>query len=533
MSTAEFDPTRSAAIRQLLLDTVADAPRQERRTRFAIIGALTGAALALAGGTAALALTGVLHFGAPEQAPVPAPTPTQTGTPVPTPSPTSTGSPRPLVQANPIAPHDVDSLPATPSWSIDLPGANDECRGTEVYDLSDGRALLLTGVRPKEYEGGPCGDKPDVNTEDMGLALVDTEHGSVLWTREWSFTRDVSTDHRPAFLVLGTSGRGVFDSGRQGVAGEVVDLASGATVAPFDRPDSPVPLQQDAVVGGPSGDLLLIQEPRDSAGRATGNSVIERIDPRDAAHPRWSTELPGVSATFTTLAVTTSVAAVSYYAGGASTPSAGQLDVETGAFDPLSGPAPQLAGDVAISVDTATDTVVAVDGSGAELWRHSGWGAQYVADIPTADTMPTLGAWSAKASSGLLAVVTPTTTLVVQASTGTVVLDDVGRACGGSTTPSVFDGNRDVLLLGEGETVCAVALATGEQVPPTGIPASALWLAGSTNAYAAFFPATTGTAYDLATGDALWSRELRTRETWHFAGGYLVSIVGTHIESLG
>jgi hypothetical protein len=532
MSTAEFDPTRSAAIRQLLLDTVAETPRRERRTRFAIIGALTGAALAVAGGTAALALTGVLHFGAPEQPPAPLPTPSQTVTPTPTPEPTVTEAPRPLVQANPIAPHDVDTLPATPTWSLDLPGANDECRGTNVYDLSDGRALFLTGVRPKEYEGGPCGEKPDVNTEDMGLALVDTEHGSVLWTREWSFTRDYTTDDRPAFLVLGTSGRGLFDSGRHGVPGEVLDLSDGSTVAPFEHPDSDVPLRDDAAVAGPSGDLLLIQEQRGDDGRSIADTVIERVDPRDAGHPRWSTELPGVSGTFTGPAATLSSVGVSYYPQDASIPSAGQLDVETGAFTPLPIPAPQVAGDVAVSVDTATDTVVVTDASGAELWRHSGWGAQYVADIPTADAMPTLGAWSPKASSGLLAIATPTGSVIVQAATGAVVVADTGPACG-PTPPSLFDGNRDVLLVTQGDNVCALTLSSGDQTPPTGIPSSALWLAGTTNAYASFWPATSGTAYDLATGEARWSRELRDRESWHFAGGYLVSVIGTHIESLG
>ena len=68
-----FDPARSAALRDILHETVATAPARAPRTRFAILGGLIGAAVLLAGGTAALALSGALHFGAPAPAPAPAP----------------------------------------------------------------------------------------------------------------------------------------------------------------------------------------------------------------------------------------------------------------------------------------------------------------------------------------------------------------------------------------------------------------------------------------------------------------------------
>ena len=155
-----FDPARSAAIRELLAETVATARPRPDRTKFAIITALTAVALALAGGTAALALTGVIRFGSPAPAPAPAPTTSVTPTPTPTPTPTASG-PRVQVTSTVVFPHDVDALPSQPRWSLDLPGIDDGCRMRPLeYDLSDGLAVFLTGTRPKDYEVGDCEQLP-------------------------------------------------------------------------------------------------------------------------------------------------------------------------------------------------------------------------------------------------------------------------------------------------------------------------------------------------------------------------------------
>jgi len=85
-----FDPVRSAAIRGMLVNTVArDAasPRQ-RRTRIALITSLAVAAVVLAGGSTAWAL-GLRPFPAV----APTPTPTHTAAPVTTPTPTPTATP--------------------------------------------------------------------------------------------------------------------------------------------------------------------------------------------------------------------------------------------------------------------------------------------------------------------------------------------------------------------------------------------------------------------------------------------------------
>ncbi|WP_143466112.1 hypothetical protein [Leifsonia sp. NCR5] len=73
MSATEFTQERSDAIRRLLIDTVDAEPRRRRRFQILVTSVLASAAVVLAGGTAALALTGVIRFDAP---PPPPPVPT-------------------------------------------------------------------------------------------------------------------------------------------------------------------------------------------------------------------------------------------------------------------------------------------------------------------------------------------------------------------------------------------------------------------------------------------------------------------------
>ncbi len=59
MTAEEFSDERTTALRQLLLDTIADEPRRRRRFQLALTSILAAVAVVLAGGTAALAMTGV------------------------------------------------------------------------------------------------------------------------------------------------------------------------------------------------------------------------------------------------------------------------------------------------------------------------------------------------------------------------------------------------------------------------------------------------------------------------------------------
>ena len=99
-----FDETRSAAIKRMLMNTVAEAPEREpsRRQRAGLIAGLVAAALILAGGSAAVAFNAGGVFRPVEVSPSsPAPAPTTT-TPTPTPTPTATPSAQPSVPTSSI-----------------------------------------------------------------------------------------------------------------------------------------------------------------------------------------------------------------------------------------------------------------------------------------------------------------------------------------------------------------------------------------------------------------------------------------------
>ncbi|MFF1875567.1 hypothetical protein ACFVXD_42725, partial [Kitasatospora herbaricolor] len=246
-----FDPARSAAIRELLIQTVDDGASRPSRRAFAVVAALTGVALALAGGTAALALSGVLRFDAPEPAPAP-PSVSVTPTPSPTPTPTPTPTERPIaVQTAPIARHDVDSIPPSPSWTLTLPGADDPCVQHGVYDIAEGLALFKVGAQVVGDSEEGC----DLSNEHVSLSLVNTSTGEVIWSRTWTWaappTADVDVD------VLGTSGRVlVVDERLSGGPHDVIDLTTGRTVGEFQAELRDV-LVDVVPVPGDSGDVLV------------------------------------------------------------------------------------------------------------------------------------------------------------------------------------------------------------------------------------------------------------------------------------
>ena len=76
-----FDESRSAAIRSMLVSTVADAPRRDhkRHLRIAVISVIAALAAGIGSAGVAVALTGTDLFGAP--APAPAVTETETAAP--------------------------------------------------------------------------------------------------------------------------------------------------------------------------------------------------------------------------------------------------------------------------------------------------------------------------------------------------------------------------------------------------------------------------------------------------------------------
>jgi len=530
MSATEFTPDRSAALRELLLTTVREEPKRQRRLQILLTTVLAAVAIVLAGGTAALALTGVIRFG--DDAPAPAPAPTSTFTP--TPTPTSTPSPaptKPVVQSGPVAPHDVDSLPGSTRWSIDLPG-DKECTAVQTFTLSDGRALYLSGQRPKEYEstGSPCGYQ---RSEDVALTLVDTQNGTVLWSREWKFATEYPqmTD----VIVLGTSGRAVI-SYSAAVTGpqEVVDLATGARLAPYAAVFES-PLHRAVPVPDNSGDLVM-------AFPKAASTTISRFDPRDPAHPVWSTDENIVAVSLGALSDGSAAVPATFAVPSSKFTNAGWFSLDTGKLDRIDdSPGAKFFESSLITllwvpVGHQSASIVAYDAKRNILWTRDLADRAMVEEIHTVDQRS--GSHGGYDDAGLLAITDESTLTVVDELTGATQWTASTAGC--KTGPllgnpdTLIDDSRDayvtIFLM---SSVCTMSRADGEQIRET-IPLDGWKIPGSANTYGyGEVDATEGTAYSRETGDVLWTRPLGQHEFWSFDGGYLVSHQDTHIESIG
>lgn len=527
-----FDPARSAAIRALLAETVATTRPRADRTKFAVIAGLTALALVLAGGTAALALTGVIRIDGLTPAPAPAPTTTliQTPSPTPTPAPTASG-PRVQVKSTVVFPHDVNALPAQTRWSIDLPGIDDGCRMRPLaYDLADGLTVFLTGTRPKEYESGSCAQHRD---EEIGLTLVDTASGEKIWSRTWSFTSPAATPNLPQFLVLGTSGRALLDYGTgQSAPHDLIDLTTGKTLSTFD----PGSYSGAVSVPGTSGDVVV---PTLSSG--VRDSTITAIDPLQPDRPVWKTHIDThyiVIADGTKGASTLPV----YFASPAGgTYERGSVELETGRFTKAAGTVQLLASMSYITLwsqQSADGPIsdVAVDGFGTQVWSRPASPGSFVVEVQTPGTQP--GIFGGRATTGQFAIVDRTRVTLLDQLTGQVVWTSSTTSCAAKDflgVPSlVVDPARNAVNLRfPQDTACSFDRDTGKPLPGVGIPFNDWDLFGLTNTYVGALASGRGTAYDNASGRPLWSLPEVQGEQWLFAGGYLIRTVGNHLESIG
>lgn len=524
-----FDPARSAALRDILHETVATTPRRPSRTRFAVLGGLIGAAVLLAGGTAALALSGALHFGSPEPAPAPATlTPSVTPTPTPTPTPTA----RPAVRVDPgvIAPHDVDALAAATRWSVDLPGLQDGCRMNPIaYSIGDGLSVFLSGARPKEYEqGGPCTETRD---EELGLTLVDTTNGTVLWQRSWSYVSDrLPSFAGTRFQLLGTSGRAMFSS-TDGTSAphDVIDLTTGETVGSYDA----AALFYGIAVPGSSGDIIV------ASPLNTVPTTISRVDPRDASEPRWVTTVDGTSPQIIN-GTRDATALPFYYWTDPETRNFGSIDVEAGTISagPNSTEFSQALDLITLWTSRAGDGTreeTAVDGAGNALWSAHRSGESRTVPV----VVPGAYADSSQAAqNGRLAVVDDSQVAIVDQLTGRTIWTSDATGCwstGDAFVTEVLDDasrNAFTVTLYDG-TACALDRDTGQPLPDPHIPHVLLPDLGPANVYQTDWQSRVGTAYDRATGRVLWTLDLDSSEYWDFAGGYLVRLSGNTVRSLG
>lgn len=533
MSTTEFTPERSAAIRQLLIDTVEDEPRRRKRLQILLTSVLSGVAVALAGGTAALALTGVLHFGSGDAPPVPAPTSTPTPTPTLTPTPTPTSLPRPLVQSAAVLPHDVDSLRPTQRWALDLPG-DPACTITTSYTLSDARAVYVSGLRPKEYEGSDCVNHVG---EDMGVTLVDTSNGQILWQREWKFTPK-NLAFGAGFAVLGTSGRAVFTSAEAGVGPhDVLDLETGRTVGTFEPAWDGFRARDMQPVPDASGDIVVVEHFNDDDGRAVKDDVVTRADPADFGNPEWSVSIGLTGSYLGAVAPDGTAMAVEGYAGSSDRDGIAILNLRTGT---LSTPveANNVQAGSQILYGTSASRLSAYGADGQVLWSRPLAEGSYVYAVSSPGTMPGFVNGYRMNDTGELLVVDDKSLAAIDQTTGDVRWTTPKPGCmQGSyeTIRGVLDVRRDVFLLPSSQAMCAVSHDTGASVDAPALPGEGVWgPIGLTHRYSYPFGADDpGSAYDLQTGNRLWTRERHDYDAWSFDGGYLVSKNGNHVESIG
>ena len=535
MSTTDFTPERSAAIRQLLIDTVADEPRRRKRLQILLTSVLSGVALVLAGGTAALALSGVIHLGGGETPPAPVPSPTQTVTPTPTPTPTPTATPteRPLVQTAPVLPHDVDQLRATQRWSLDLPG-DPECTGTITYTLSDARAVYVSGLRPKEYEGSDCINQVG---EDMGVTLVDTSNGQILWQREWTFTPK-SMAFGTGFAVLGTSGRAVFASPEAGTGPhDVLDLATGRTVGTFEPGwEGFRPNRDMEAVPGDSGDVVVVQHFWDADGRAVSDDVVTRADPSDFGHPRWSVPVGLRGVDLGAVAPGGTAMELQGYVAASSANQTVLLDLQTASTSSVDGFSVQPMSQILYA--RSSSQLSAYSPAGQLLWSRPLAEGSSVSPAYSPGTTPGLVNGYRMPDTGELFILDPSSLTLIDQTTGEVRWTIPTPACmrgDYDTKVGVLDVRRDAFLLPSSEPECAVSHSTGQSVEAPSLPNDRFsGPIGLTHRYTYAFGADDpGSAYDLQTGDRLWTRERHDYDSWSFDGGYLVSHHRNHIESIG
>ncbi|GAA0428651.1 hypothetical protein [Leifsonia naganoensis] len=529
-----FDPARSAALRDILHETVASAPARPSRTRFALVGGLVGAAVLLAGGTAALALTGALHFGSPEPVPVPTtPTPSITPTPTPTPTPTA---PRIEVKSGVVVPHDVDTLAPATRWALDLPGLDDGCRmSPQAYDLNDGLAVFLSGMRPKEYEGGPCADGS--RDEKIGLTLVDTTDGEVIWQRTWEYVSDpANASQGTQFRMLGTSGRALLTTADDvNGAHDVIDLTTGETVATFDPS-----LTYGVPVPGPSGDLIVATDPMRA--RAEHAGTISRIDPRDPDHPRWSTKVDADELSVASGTRDPNALPVLYTVGDPAIRSVAMVDLETGTPTKVTG-----VSDFDRNLDVVTlwraqapdgsSSTVALDDKGNRLWSLPATAGSYLVPVTTPGARPG-DQYFTLPQTDKLVIVDRSSVRLTDQLTGDTVWETSLTGCDPVDflgVPSAYeDASRDAITVRfPQDRSCSFDRETGELLPAVGIPYDYFAAFGERNVYVNPFDSATGTAYDGATGATLWTLPLQKGERWNFAGGYLVRSFGNHVESIG
>ncbi|WP_378148320.1 hypothetical protein ACFJGV_08525 [Cnuibacter sp. UC19_7] len=569
MTGPSFDQDRSDAIRAMLVDTVDTSPAREhrRRARLILLAVLAALGIGLGSSAVAVAVGGIDLFGPPAatQAAVdPAASATPTATP--TPSATPTREPHPLVvTGDPISPRDVLAAPpATPAWTIEVPGAGDPCQPVSVLDVSDGFALVKSGPTRLPEDLGTNGCAPAETR--LWLSLVDTRDGTIVWTRDWTWPFAQETMPQSDVSLLGTSGTVLVRTILLGVPptepypfevpNEVLDLATGSTLGEVAFANQYDARPRVEPVADDSGDVLVSRQ------TDAGTSEVLRAHPLDLSAPVWSIQLPSAHAGFAAAPSDSSVLPITYVDGGKSMIEV--VDVETGAvmhqgptdrqYDFRDGVTLRLR-----SGDNKQVSVAGIDAAGNEFWSRddpagimvghvSETRANPLAKFQSSSVVPIMHAdgrlelvdgltgetgWIADGSGcdrGLADFqLTPDGFLIQWVSSPNELYVQEPRVAACAFTP-------------EGELTDAGSHADlrPDYTSPSGSAAAydleGGWGTGGLATYKYRSPegtVPTGTVRDAITGQVLWTRPIASDEYWTFAGGYLVGLSGGTMFGLG
>lgn len=548
MTDPRFDEARSAAIRDLLMETVRQSPRREhaRQVRMAVLAVLVALAAALGSTAVAAALTGTDLFGlgaAPAPATVEpsttAPGPTSTATPTPA---APTRAPHPLVVTDGfVAPRDLLTAPVA-AWTLDLPGDYGRCDSMTITDVGDGFALVQRGPAHRGDQPNSC----DFSQSRLGLSLVDTSTGDLLWSRDWAWAFD--DDDTTTAQLLGTSGR-VLLWGHANSTGprEVIDLASGSTLATVELPAG-LPHTELNPVPGSSGDVTLAAERVDASGQATGTWVAMRADPRTLGDPVWSRAADGYGPYTPPLLNSSSVVQFSYTAADGRQ-LLDVLDVDTGA------PMVQATADrsylyldgVTLRESDFTEltlprTVAGIDDAGNEFWSRtldSGYRVSPVRRAESADS------WQQGILSDVALIGPGTRIELIDGLTGQTLWTADAAACANEfNTATGLPVSLDFVLASDGVLISLDAPQAGcglDRASGAPVDVSARTTFANAQGTLVSYVATGGhfngpvvadprlTALDAVTGTELWQIPQAEWGRWEFAGGYLVQIIDQQI----
>ncbi|SMQ60426.1 PQQ-binding-like beta-propeller repeat protein [Agreia sp. VKM Ac-1783] len=538
----KFSPKRSAAIRQLLIENVEAEPRRRTSHLRAFLAGLIITGI-VASGSTALALNRDSLFGSPAPSAVPTTTTATPPTTTPTPSPTTVTLPPPAVTVSeaPILPHDVPSAPSGTGWSLDLPHSDEPCQIRQAYTVSDGFALVQVG---------PIRTDDNVNclrtNDGMTLSLVDTSSGKLLWSRDWHWDTESEGQGSAEVdtTVLGTSGRVLVDSVRDRAGpSEVLDLATGQTVAAFEPSSGGQHVSEVSPVPGDSGDVYASFRELDANGQEAAYGTVKRLDPRNAQNPVWSTRVEGTAVGIKEVTNGLGFTALTYTRPGQPRVSSAVLDLTTGAVSYRDGFLDyRFFTGYTIRPSNLTDPQIPViltglDDNGEQLWTRTEDAGSTVNEVLTpavklgdlADVGPQVG-------NGQFVVGSPTNISLVDGKTGDTIWTADATGCGIRASADAsyvvrISADNDALLLDTlADQPCRFDQATGARLTDFTQPRMQRVAYGTLYNYS--IADGTGTAYDAKTGEVLWSIPTDAF-WWMYAGGHLVYFDGFTLRSVG